>query len=82
MAKSVDGVYDSDPKTNPAAKKFDQISYSEVLQKNLKVADATAISLCRDNSLPIHVFNLLEAGNISKAAAGIKMGTFISRENA
>jgi uridylate kinase len=82
MAKSVDGVYDSDPKTNPAAKKFDQISYSEVLQKNLKVADATAISLCRDNSLPIHVFNLLETGNISKAAAGIKMGTFISRENA
>ena len=81
MAKSVDGVYDSDPKTNPQAKKFDQISYSEVLQRNLKVADATAISLCRDNNLPIHVFNLLEAGNISKAATGIKMGTFISKEN-
>lgn len=81
MAKSVDGVYDSDPKTNPQAKKFDRISYSEVLQKNLKVADATAISLCRDNNLPIHVFNLLESGNISKAATGIKMGTFISKEH-
>jgi uridylate kinase len=80
MAKGVDGVYDSDPKTNPNAQKFDQITYIEVLQKNLKVADATAISLCRDNNLPIHVFNLLEPGNISKAAQGAKIGTFISKE--
>ncbi|MEY3469714.1 MAG: hypothetical protein RLZZ575_174, partial [Actinomycetota bacterium] len=56
MAKGVDGVYDSDPRKNPDAKKFDQLTYDQVLQKDLKVADATAISLCRDNNLPIVVF--------------------------
>jgi len=77
MAKGVDGVYDSDPRKNPNAKKFDELSYDEVLQKGLKVADATAISLCRDNELPIVVFNLLEDGNIAKAVLGKTIGTII-----
>lgn len=58
-------------------KKFDELSYDEVLQKGLKVADATAISLCRDNELPIVVFNLLEDGNIAKAVSGKTIGTII-----
>lgn len=78
MAKGVDGVYDSDPKTNPNAVKFDEITHADVLAKNLKVADATAISLCQDNRLPIHVFNLLIDGNIARAARGERIGTFIS----
>ena len=77
MAKGVDGVYDSDPRKNPAAKKYNRLTYDEVLQKGLKVADATAISLCRDNDLPIVVFNLLENGNIAKAVAGKTIGTII-----
>jgi uridylate kinase len=77
MAKGVDGVYDSDPRKNPDAKKYDKLTYDEVLQKGLKVADATAISLCRDNNLPIVVFNLLENGNIAKAVAGKTIGTII-----
>jgi uridylate kinase len=77
MAKGVDGVYDSDPKTNPDAKMIEEISPAEVLSRNLKVADATAISLCRDNELPIHVFNLLIDGNIARAIHGDHIGTFI-----
>ncbi len=77
MAKGVDGVYDSDPKTNSDAKMIDEISHDEVLSRNLKVADATAISLCRDNDLPIHVFNLLVDGNIARAVAGDRIGTFV-----
>lgn len=78
MAKSVDGVYDSDPKTNPNAKRFDRLTYDEVLTKDLKVADATAISLCRDNEMPIVVFDLLKQGNIAKAVRGEYLGTFVS----
>ena len=78
MAKAVDGVYDSDPRTNPAAQRFDQLSHAEVLTRNLKVADATAISLCQDNALPIVVFNLLVEGNIARAVAGERIGTLIS----
>ena len=77
MAKGVDGVYSDDPRKNPAAEKYDKLTYDEVLQKDLKVADATAISLCRDNNLPILVFNLLENGNIKKAIDGEKIGTII-----
>jgi uridylate kinase len=77
MAKGVDGVYSDDPRKNPAAEKYDKLTYDEVLQKDLKVADATAISLCRDNNLPILVFNLLENGNIKKAINGEKIGTII-----
>lgn len=78
MAKGVDGVYDSDPRTNPDAVKFDRLTYADVLARELKVADATAISLCQDNSLPIQVFNLLEPGNIARAVAGIAVGTLIA----
>ena len=78
MAKGVDGVYDADPKTNPNAKKFDLLSHHEVLTRGLKVADATAISLCQDNKLPIQVFNLLVEGNIARAVRGEKIGTLIT----
>ena len=78
MAKTVDGVYDDDPKTNPAATKFDELGYSEVIRRGLKVADATAISLCMDNKLPIVVFNLLTDGNIARAVQGERIGTLVS----
>ena len=70
----VDGVYDSDPKLNPQAHKFDEISYDEVLQRDLQVVDATAVSLCRDNGMPIVVFDLAD-GNIEKVVRGEKIGT-------
>jgi uridylate kinase len=78
MAKGVDGVYDDDPKTNPAAVRFDYLDYAEVLARGLKVADATAISLCMDNDLPIVVFDLLRPGNIMRATKGEKIGTLVS----
>jgi uridylate kinase len=78
MAKGVDGVYDSDPRTNPNAMRYEQLTHDEVLSKNLKVADATAISLCRDNDLPIVVFNLMEQGNIARAVRGEKIGTLVA----
>lgn len=78
MAKKVDGVYDADPRTTPTAVRFDNVAYSEVLARGLKVADATAISLCMDNDLPIVVFDLLEDGNIDRAARGEKIGTLVS----
>jgi len=76
--KGVDGVYDSDPATNPDAVKYDSLSYDEFLARDLRVADATAISLCRDNKLPIVVFNLLEEGNIARVIRGEKIGTVVS----
>jgi uridylate kinase len=81
MAKGVDGVYDCDPKTNPDAVMFDRLDHAEVLARGLKVADATAISLCMDNELPIVVFNLLVEGNIARAVRGEKIGTLVSRTN-
>jgi uridylate kinase len=78
MAKGVDGVYDADPRQVPDATKFDELSPAEVLARGLKVADATAISLCQDNNLPIVVFNLLVPGNIARAVAGERIGTFVS----
>jgi uridylate kinase len=80
MAKGVDGVYDADPRTNPDAKKFDTISYGEVLRRRLQVADATAFSLCMDNKMPIIVFNLLEEGNIARAVQGERIGTLVSTD--
>ena len=80
MAKGVDGVYDSDPRTNPEAKRFEYLTHDEVLARNLKVADATAISLCRDNKLPIVVFNLLVEGNIARAVSGEAIGTLIATD--
>ena len=78
MAKGVDGVYDDDPRRNPSASRFERLDYAEVLARNLKVADATAISLCADNDLPIVVFNLLTHGNIARAVAGERIGTLIA----
>ena len=75
----VDGVYDDDPRTNPAATMYDDLDYATVLAKQLKVADATAISLCMDNQMPIVVFNLLRDGNIARATEGEKIGTLISQ---
>jgi uridylate kinase len=75
--KGVDGVYDADPKSSPDAVRFDRLTYDEFLSRGLKVADATAISLCRDNALPIVVFNLTDEGNIARAVHGEKIGTLI-----
>ena len=77
MAKKVDGVYDSDPKLNPNTKRFDELTFLEVLNKGLKVMDSTAISLCMDNNIPIQVFNINENGNMMKAVLGEKIGTFV-----
>lgn len=76
-ATKVDGVFDKDPKKNKNAKKFENISYIEVLNRGLTVMDSTAISLCMDNALPVVVFNLKGKGNIKKAALGKKVGTTI-----
>src|SRR4051794_39766231 len=70
----VDGVYDSDPRKNPDAVRFDHLDYGEVLIRNLQVMDATAISLCKDNDLPIVVFDLMGEGNILRAVRGEKIG--------
>ena len=79
LAKSgVDGVYNADPRKDKSATKFDTISYDEVLQKSLAVADAAAFSLCRENHLPIVVFDLMTNGNIGRAVRGEKIGTLVS----
>ncbi|HUN55407.1 MAG TPA: UMP kinase [Smithella sp.] len=76
-ATKVDGVYNADPIKDKSAVMFKKISYIDVLTKNLKVMDATAISLCRDNLLPIIIFNLQKKGNIRKAICGQKIGTYV-----
>jgi uridylate kinase len=79
LAKSgVDGVYSADPKKDPSATKFDNVSYDEVLSKSLAVADAAAFSLCRENNLPIVVFDLKSKGNIGRAVRGDSVGTLVS----
>ncbi len=79
LAKSgVDGVYSADPRKDKLATKFDLISYDEVLSKSLAVADAAAFSLCRENKLPIVVFNLLANGNIARAVRGETIGTLVN----
>ncbi len=72
---SVDGVYDADPKLVPTAKRFERVSYDEVLNKNLKVMDASALALCRDNAVPIIVFNIREQGNLAKVLRGEGVST-------
>lgn len=76
-ATKVDGIYDKDPAKNPDAKKFDKISYIDVLNKGLQVMDSTAISLCMDNKLPILTFDLGKPGNILKAVMGETIGTLV-----
>jgi len=73
----VDGVYDSDPKKNPGAKRFDKLTFDEVLNRQLKVMDSTSISMCRDNNIPIVVFNIFEKGNLKRAAMGEEIGTVV-----
>ena len=76
MAKSgVDGVYDSDPKQNPDAVRYDRVSFDEALAKNLRVMDQTALALCRENALPIIVFDMSVPGNLRRVAAGEEIGT-------
>ena len=74
----VDGVYSADPKKDKNAKRFEKLRYIDVLKKGLKVMDATAISLCMDNELPIIVFDLLRSGNIRRVITGEKIGTLVS----
>lgn len=74
----VDGVYDSDPKKNPKAVRFDALSYIDVLKKGLKVMDATAISMCMDNKMPVVVFNMFQKGNLKKVVMGENIGTTVS----
>ena len=76
-ATKVDGIYDADPKSNPDAVKFDELTYIDVLQRGLQVMDSTAISLCMDNKLPILVFNMETDGNIQRALAGDAVGTIV-----
>jgi uridylate kinase len=77
LAKGVDGVFTADPKVDPTATMFTEITHREVLEKGLKVADATAFSLCMDNQMPIMVFNLLVEGNIGRAVRGERIGTLV-----
>jgi uridylate kinase len=77
VKKGVDGVYDSDPRTNPDAKKFDRLNYLDVIQKKLAVMDSTAISLCMDNNIPIIVFNIDGEDNIYRVALGEEIGTVV-----
>ena len=77
---SVDGVYDSDPKTNPDAKRFDTVSYDTVLASNLKVMDASAVALCRDNKIPIVVFSIRERGNLARVLLGEGTATLVQQE--
>lgn len=77
LAKNVDAVYSDDPNTNPDAVKYDELTHMEVLEKDLKVMDLTASTICRDNNIAIHVFAVSEEGNIKKAIFGEKIGTII-----
>jgi|SRR5437870_358550 len=77
-ATKVEGVYDADPMTHQGAKKYGKLTYIEVLNKELKVMDSTAISLCMDNHLPIVVFNIMEKGNIKRVVSGEEIGTVVS----
>lgn len=80
LAKAVDGVYSDDPRTNPDAELYSEITPREVIEKGLKVADATAFSLCMDNDMPILVFNLLTEGNIKRAVNGEQIGTLVKSQ--
>ena len=78
LGKNIDGVYSADPKLDPTAKKYDQISYIEVLEKDLKVMDSTATAMCRDNKMPLLVFGISDPENIVKAVKGEKIGTIVN----
>jgi uridylate kinase len=77
-ATSVDGIYSADPKRDPNAKRYDSISYDQIIEKNLKVMDTSAVSLCRDNHMPMMVFSMREHGNIARVVAGEQLGTLVT----
>jgi uridylate kinase len=77
---SVDGIYDDDPKKNPSAKRFETVSYDRVLADNLRVMDASAVALCRDNGIPIVVFSIREKGNLARVLAGEGVQTIVQEE--
>lgn len=77
-ATSVEGIYTSDPKTNPDATKFEQITYNDILRLNLRVMDITAVSLCKDNNMPMLVFSMKEQGNIVRVVKGEKLGSLVT----
>ena len=78
MAKNVDGIYDSDPKTNPFAKKYDRLTYADILNRNLKVIDFTAATMCMENNVPTLAFGLDEDKSIVRAVCGEELGTVIT----
>ena len=80
LAKKVDAVYDSDPNINPDAKRYDALSFNDILSKELGVMDSTAASMCRDNNMPILVFGLDNPENIVKAVMGERIGTLVTRD--
>lgn len=75
VAKTIDGVYNADPKIDPNAKKYDHITYQQILEEDLKVMDSTAISLCKDNHIPLEVFAMSDPENIVRAVKGESIGT-------
>jgi len=77
-ATSVDGIYSADPKKDPNATRFETITYDEILRRNLKVMDTTAVSLCRDNNMPMMVFSMREQGNITRVVAGEQLGSLVT----
>ena len=81
LAKTIDGVYSADPKEDPNAIKYDEISYLDILNQDLKVMDSTATSLCKDNQIPLIVFGIDEPENMIKAIRGEKVGTFVGNKN-
>ncbi|MCL2110811.1 MAG: UMP kinase [Clostridiales bacterium] len=78
LAKRIDAVYSDDPEKNPGAERYTKITHQEILEKDLKVMDSTAASLCRDNGLPVHVFAISEKGNVLRAVLGEEIGTLIT----
>jgi uridylate kinase len=80
-ATNVDGVYSADPHKDPAAKRYDTVSFTDALRQDLRVMDATALSLCRENNIPVIVFDLHQPGNIQKVVTGQTVGTFVGGDN-
>ena len=80
VAKTIDGVYTADPKIDKSAKKLDHVSYQEILEKDLKVMDSTAISLCKDNNIPLVVFAMSDPENIIRAVKGENIGTIVDNK--
>ena len=77
MAKNVDGIYDSDPKTNPLAKKYDELRYADIINRDLKVIDFTAATMCMENNVPTLAFGLNEENSLVRAVCGEPLGTII-----